>query len=728
MLGAGVLALVSDWDVWVSRRVDSFCFNGDDERVLARHQSIDFKLPDLARKFEPLTKALGGIPVPVTFMNKWRLPQFSLRDESDHTVSLLARPKSVPIAAGMLIALGNWTFTGELLPDAPRLMPPKTRDLLLEIVASDPARAMQLCAELSHSSVDAGWRAELAANKVFMGLAYELARGFIVLALYPKRTTGRRVLKLSYSSYVVPATRDQMPVRVRHILRRIGRRRWDVRDSISWRRKPRVGPRSSGRIVLSTVCDPVAERMRAGGLNLACALVSVKGPDGIRQTMRLRPNSAVALEHVPKGRYTVEIEARSGFEVDSPGDFCFQLAEGSSRRIEIQAKQKKVSERATLAVSMLGQPATMMRSITRGLGWHSKPLVIRVRLGDGGSYHCELEAPAGLHVTRARLVSNTKTDGDESSRELDRALYSAQRAELYACARETQPATAYAVFDLRPRIETLVRPTMLTAWVAFAALLIVALGWRTHTGFDKHGPTDSSALLVLLLAAPTALVAYFSQTVQSRVTYAVLYGLRLFALLPALLALLAGAVLLVGEHRPWAHWALWSLDFLSLMVVSFLSLTWWWVGHPREQRATERAQGQELEQRFLSTPQAGVIGGAANVVASETEQSQPGSSITQEIRDEMLERADGLSRVTRRMLLGQPGLIRKDFKVPPALYFDSAETPPTFIGLVTRSHREDIRKEVHDLMRKPQQRINRLERSLSGRQRIVDRIRVRERV
>ncbi len=151
VLGAGVLALVADWDAWVARRVDSFCFVGDDERVLERRQSMDFMFPPLARHLAPLTSELGGLPVPVTFVNKWRLPEFSLREENGRPLALAARSQSTQIASGMLLALASLRKCGSVIPDPKQLVPLEVRRRLVQIVNSEPSQALSICARLGES-------------------------------------------------------------------------------------------------------------------------------------------------------------------------------------------------------------------------------------------------------------------------------------------------------------------------------------------------------------------------------------------------------------------------------------------------------------------------------------------------------------------------------------------------------------------------------------------------
>jgi len=63
------------------------------------------------------------------------------------------------------------------------------------------------------------------------------------------------------------------------------------------------------------------------------------------------------------------------------------------------------------------------------------------------------------------------------------------------------------------------------------------------------------------------------------------------------------------------------------------------------------------------------------------------------------------------MLLTQHGRLRGEFKVPPALYFDSAETPPSFVGLGA-SQAKGVCSEVHDLMTHAQEHVRALDEAL----------------
>jgi hypothetical protein len=627
LLGAMHLELISDWDAWVYRRVDSFAFAGDDERVLERQQSIDFRVPaELAELPQTLVEAFSGFPVPITFMNKWRLPRFSLRDERGSALPLLPRHQSVPIAVGMLVALGNFVVRRSLAPLADLAMPAEVQEKIASIVAAEPADALRLCAvfcENPEMLLAAGepwteseqWQVRLASDDVFMSLLYELARGFLLTAVCALPATKRRVIKFSYHSYVVPPQRDRKLVRARHVLRTLRSRSRDWADSVAWGRRTE-GDAGYGRVVFSTVGEFAARAPRQPGPSVASALATIVGPGRRRRTMRLRPNSAVAIDHLPPASYKIRLRGRSGFHVAGDTHRRIVIRGKETAHVRVTTRQSEIGAKTTLAAPLIARPASSIRTMSRGFAWHSKPLIIRVRVGDGGSYHCEFEAPDGLHVTRARLVSDVDIDSGERSRELDLVLSSTQRAHLYAPAHRAKPAAAYAYLNIRPRVETIARPAFVTSCIATAALVFLAFFWDSREGFALHGPEDSSALLVVLLGAPSGLAAYFAQAVPSRVTNSMLYGLRLSALLPAILALTAGAVVLVGIGTPDSHVALRILVGGALLTNAALFATQRLAEHPPEQRRVDLRQGKGFEKRYSLPDAEGPDDGAAKPVVS----------------------------------------------------------------------------------------------------------------
>ncbi|MGN6276317.1 MAG: hypothetical protein ACTHNP_10385 [Solirubrobacterales bacterium] len=736
-LGAILLELVADWDAWVSRRVDSFSFVGDDERQLHRQQSVDFKVPDaLWRADLPLLDELGGFPVPLTFVRKWRLPQFSLREEGGAAVSLLQREQSVRLGAGMLIALGATIMReqGDAAGDLGETkMPEDLRRVLCGIAADERTESLLRCVGLrdpqlatAESAELQKWRLALLGSEEFMSLAYELAGGFVLMAaVEPAESKNpRRVVKFSYTSYVLESKRDPWWLRLRHLGRWLRNGSRDAVDPTEWTRsssRQRVksrppDPTKMGRLVLSTLCEEAPEGLRPPPSAVAAALVTIEGPleapitspfavPSVRpqQTIRLRPAGVIAIDGLSPGTYKLKLRGLSGFQV-KPEQTEFQIEAGTVTRLHLRTRRTEIDRRATHAPPAISAPATLSKAVLRGMGWRSKPLAIRVRSGEGGSYHCEFEAPPGLHVTRGRLLSNLDGNIDgrvEDARaenvnrphDVDLVLQSTQRTHLYARADGRQVATGYAVLNLRPRIETIVRPALITAFAVLAVLVFLAL-WNPEDGGAGEAKIRW-ALVALLLGGPGALAAYVAQTVASRVTNAMLWGLRVLALVPTILSFAAAGALALSQHQ---DVVLWSLAVLTGVSCFLFAITYYQAEHPWEQKPDDYRQGRHFKSHYSATPfdgpgsvpEADSSGGSGYVYPDDDD---PAAAM----RDRMLERAGGMTRSTRRAALREGSLGRWEVEVSPALYFDSAESPAVFLRL-PEDDLQELRKRVRALL------------------------------
>jgi hypothetical protein len=715
-LGALLLGLVSDWDSWVSRRVDGFYFAGDDERVLHRKQSVDFALPERLTSFDsPLIQDYGGHPVPVTFVTKWRLPEFSLRDHAGHAASLMQREDSVVLAAAMLVVLGTLVKSkGSDLSspiDSGDEMPEELRTRLYGIVSGEPDASLQSCIDFQdtrHTPVRTReWRQALARNELFMSLAYELSRGFLLTAVVPQNSdTSRHVLKFSYNSYVVPVERDPWLIKLGHLGRFLETRSRDAIDPSYWRRSAprrrrwRIPRKRVERAVLtiSSGCEDAPSQIRYGAPAVACAIAQLTGPNG-QQNIRIRPSGIVSLRGLPAGDYSLSLSSRSGYSIE-PKLFEFRAEPGTTTRVHLRCRRYKFARYQTRAAPRTSSAPMRGKKIARGFGWNSKPLVIRVRLGGGGSYHCEFEAPAGLHVTRGKLVSNLDGNEPEKSdvrrerivysraRYVDTVLESTQRAHLYAPVREGGPSTGYVFLNLRPRAETIVRPATLTALFTLAVLGILSFLWlEPPKGFEPDDPP--LALLAILLGGPGGLAAYFAQAVPSRVTNAMLYGVRLVSLVPFVISLMAaGAILGWGEN---AGWPILGVAGIGLVATLALLFTYWFSEHPREQRPVASRQGLEFEETHIEH-----VGPAIPMPRSQPDPQLSAADAAVVIRDRMLERSGGLTAATRAKLLWQRWFFLWETEVPPALYFDSAEAPAVFLGPASGIERNRLRSAIDE--------------------------------
>jgi hypothetical protein len=221
------------------------------------------------------------------------------------------------------------------------------------------------------------------------------------------------------------------------------------------------------------------------------------------------------------------------------------------------------------------------------VGWKPKEIFIEApAIVRGQSYHLETEAPEGLEITTARLITTDLLSGapgpDYS------VLHKAQRAHVYL-SNVPQGASGTAEITLRPRASTIVRGATLTGAFTVLVLVALALFWE---------PTEAggqSAMPSLLLVVPSLLSAYVARPREPSVTTAVLFGLRIIALLPAVCAFGAAAIIVLGrtcttsktgDHCD-AWWgaepALWLLAGVALATTVVLAATWTLIWRPPEQ-------------------------------------------------------------------------------------------------------------------------------------------------
>ena len=728
-LGAVVLGLVSRWDTWVNRRVDSFAFAGDDERVLARRHSMDFEVPNGLAEASRDLEWMRGIPIPITILDKWRISEFSLRDDRGRALSLLTRSESTRIMSSALVELASREGKGHVRQadghSSVTALPDTIRDVIANIVCGERSDAVRVCATfvatararpnpIPNAQTVEDWATALAASPEFMGLAFELARGFVLFARYPADAEGHQLLKMSYNSYVVPPSKDPVLVGVafRHFGRSLRNRSRDSSETRPWKVARDGQPGQLGGSFFVTALHDVSMRPSDAGTipekerspALACAFVTLS--HGMRRrTLRVRPNGAIGITGLPDGHYQASISPASGFEIKKCSRASFSIKNGaaesgSTERMTIRVERARVTKRIVPATAKMATKAAFVRRFLRGLAWSSKPLIIRIRVWEGGSYHCEFRAPDGMHVTRAKLVSDQDARSAIRDGTINLKLESVQTAHLYASRvpepgtnerRALRPTAGYVLVNLRPRVETIARPGYMTALLTLAVVAVLTHLWDPEAGFTG-ALANPAALLALLLGAPGVLTAAYRQVVHSRVTNAMLYGLRLASLAPALIPVAFGVFVLAGPGHDWGpglFGAVWPLTLIvaaaaiALLVMGGVAYA---AEHPPEQRKSDAGQGPGFESKLLG----GAAGTADNedselaadriTLADKVRRDTDGAA---SVREVMMDLANGLSTETRRNLLGKLVVWspRRRQDIPPALFFDSSQTPPTFVDV-----------------------------------------------
>jgi hypothetical protein len=201
------------------------------------------------------------------------------------------------------------------------------------------------------------------------------------------------------------------------------------------------------------------------------------------------------------------------------------------------------------------------------VGWFPQSLKIDTpAMYQGGTYHFEIEAPEGLHITQATLY------GTRSGSVLDMTRTSTQRAHLYADAPPPDdPETAKALVKLRVRNATFVRAAVMISALTAAMLVGLTVFWGDTTDTLSSVPS-------FLLVVPTALAAYVARAREPATTTERLFGLRLVAMSAGVWSFLAAILLVVGREcpsdpsQPCTSWSGTSDSLISLAGLSVLTL------------------------------------------------------------------------------------------------------------------------------------------------------------
>lgn len=597
-LGCGLtmLRLIGDWRAWVHRRVDEVTYSTEDENTLVRRRIMEFVLPDdVLAAWATMREADvddAPVPVPAVLAEKWKVPRFDFRDERGRALPVASREESLAWSAGALIAYA-YDIVGSSFLDTELQMPRTIEEDLRAIVHDEAPAALAICHMLgAMPDEDAGpeerkriasWRQALVTNEGFMELAFEFAQNFLVVVWCWPPLGEPRMLVGTYEP------RHTSP-------RWVFARRWkgwrrDVREAAEDARWPlRRGdpaPEGFGRFAITAVCATLVVGSRQELERPVCADVAIVADNGATLKVPLTGNDVHERSNVPPGHYRIDVIARPGFQLLEPAHPTLDVEALSMQRVTLTFVQTRLVgdyRSARRGVPFDAPPPPARSRLSRALGWRSKLVLVSLRASEGGSYHFEFEAPSGIQVTRAKLA-------DDRLGELDIAFESCQRTHLYVPAEYVSPASAYALINLRPRGDTIVRSSALTSTIVAAVISVVA--WRIVAG---HALNAGAAALVL--AVPGGLAAYVAQAVPSRVTEKLLLGLRLTALLPALLAVAAAGVIALGDGGDEAQVA---MVVLAVLAITVAIVTWgsvFWTARRPEQKLTEKAQSSDFIRRY----------------------------------------------------------------------------------------------------------------------------------
>lgn len=209
--GLVTLKLLFDWDAWVHRRVESIELRHP--VAVMRRISLDFTLPADAALSPPPETASGPMAellffVPLAFLRKGPMTNFSLRDEHGAPVPVLTRRRDGALAASVLVTIVEGAavlepgFAAAFGPE----MPETLQGVVWEIVTGDLPQSELVLEDLLEPRTGetdqlAAWRARMIDDPRFVALAHTFARSFLLCAPLWSVVGKRRILKFSYEEH-----------------------------------------------------------------------------------------------------------------------------------------------------------------------------------------------------------------------------------------------------------------------------------------------------------------------------------------------------------------------------------------------------------------------------------------------------------------------------------------------------------------------------------------------
>jgi hypothetical protein len=204
--------------------------------------------------------------------------------------------------------------------------------------------------------------------------------------------------------------------------------------------------------------------------------------------------------------------------------------------------------------------------VARGVGWACLPLTIDASgVSDAASYHLEVQLPPGLQARRAHL-DVTAADGDPIATPVLRGVRNVERVHMYA--KGLAATTGKACLHVRPQSSVIVRGATLCAVVAAVVLTIGAFFGGDITGGNNDQTEAAAAILVLV---PAILAGYAARGQEHPMATSMVFGLRLLALMPGLLAVVAAGLIVFDRIDSWAGWLVAALAWVVAFV---LGISW----------------------------------------------------------------------------------------------------------------------------------------------------------
>jgi hypothetical protein len=199
------------WNRWVHRRVDRVEFI--DEDAVRRTLSIDFTLPHWFHDARQTPDARAGRQlVPLLFLHKGVLVNFSLTTERGASLPLLNHSQNAQVAEATLVALAGAVLDGPV--------PQQIGCDIHDLVRQRPDEADETYVRLLNRNVPdpaAAARAQLGAHPVFASTAQAFIDNFLALCVLDIRRHQRRIVHLALEHSMFESPREGRRSRARQL-------------------------------------------------------------------------------------------------------------------------------------------------------------------------------------------------------------------------------------------------------------------------------------------------------------------------------------------------------------------------------------------------------------------------------------------------------------------------------------------------------------------------------
>jgi hypothetical protein len=509
-LGLTTHSLIANWDWWIKRRVEQIELVSD--ASAKRRISVDFRLhreafgSPVLHEGEKANKRHVHY-VPLTLLRKAPFANFDLRDENNTAIPLLTKRMTASIGGATLIAATKNMVVQQLVVSGSRA---GTREGIsvavrkgdfdlnsIKVPAQVEADFLNLCVFPYVRGTDGG--DEPTAQSIYSELV--------------KRTMGaRRAPPVSEWGWKLDPDRET----------------WSAED---------IGYETLLSFILA---EPTLNSLLFDFTRLYMVAAPVDAEPGRRRIIKMEYEEHLrqpGLSMVAGVRDRISSQARwlrrseDWLEGLKP-DEAISRREWTPPRSGMNDDEQQPGQ----------QTQTLLKALAIGAGWLAKPISFPLpSVGLGGTFHLEVNAPAGTQIRRARLAARDKRDEHSKStapkEKAHRYARNVTRAHLYLGGErgELRGTSGKALMSIKPKSSTVIRGAAIAACgVAGLALLALLVG-------GSRGE-DTQTTIAILLLAPGAVAVIAGQPFPS-VTSGMIFGLRLLALSVAGVAIAIAALL-----------------------------------------------------------------------------------------------------------------------------------------------------------------------------------------